>query len=457
MDMKSFSICFFFWVSLFMHSMTQAQTGLLADKPPMGWNSFNSYGVYCYEAAAFANLEAMNTKLKPYGYVYFVIDNGWFGEYELEENTHFSVERHASDIHINEYGLFEPSRTYFPNGFKSLIDSCHAKGLKFGLHLMRGIPRKAVLLNTPVKGTDFRAADIADTLNVCSWCTYNYGIDMDKPGAQAYYNSLISHLAGWGVDFIKYDDIVPYPREVEAIVKAIEQCGRPIVLSLSPGDKVEEKDLPALRKANMLRVTADIWDTQHCIDLSFDAWKRWQGKEEPGFWPDLDMIPFGELQLMSPPGRKTKDQKEIALAGRGTHRWSELNESQKYTFITQRSMAASPLFYGGNIVSIDDFTLRLLTNKDMLACNQNGVVGNLIYEENGIEVWTVKERDRQAGWIGIFNPTQQTQSRRFVKEELGLAPEKDYRLLNIWEDRKSVSLDKMIEIPGNGVLFIRYE
>lgn len=108
MDMKSFSICFF-WVSLFMHSMTQAQTGLLADKPPMGWNSFNSYGVYCYEAAAFANLEAMNTKLKPYGYVYFVIDNGWFGEYELEENTHFSVERHASDIHINEYGLFEPS------------------------------------------------------------------------------------------------------------------------------------------------------------------------------------------------------------------------------------------------------------------------------------------------------------------------------------------------------------
>lgn len=240
-------------------------------------------------------------------------------------------------------------------------------------------------------------------------------------------------------------------------MKAIEQCGRPIVLSLSPGDKVEEKDLPALRKANMLRVTADIWDTQHSIDLSFDAWKRWQGKEEPGFWPDLDMIPFGELQLMSPPGRKTKDQKEIALAGRGTHRWSELNESQKYTFITQRSMAASPLFYGGNIVSIDDFTLRLLTNKDMLACNQNGVVGNLIYEENGIEVWTVKERDRQAGWIGIFNRTQQTQSRRFVKEELGLAPEKDYRLLNIWEDRKSVSLDKMIEIPGNGVLFIRYE
>lgn len=120
-------------------------------------------------------------------------------------------------------------------------------------------------------------------------------------------------------------------------------------------------------------------------------------------------------------------------------------------------MAASPLFYGGSIVSIDDFTLRLLTNKDMLACNQNGVMGNLIYEENGIEVWTVKERDRQAGWIGIFNRTQQTRSRRFVKEELELAPEKDYRLLNIWEDKKSVSLDKMIEIPGNGVLFIRYE
>lgn len=457
MDIKNFSLYIFFWGSLFMHSMIQAQTGQLADKPPMGWNSFDSYGVYCYEEAAFANMKAMDTKLKPYGYTYFVIDNGWFGEYQLEENTHFSVERHASDIRINEYGLFEPSLTYFPNGFKHLIDSCHARGLKFGLHLMRGIPRKAVRLNTPVKGTKYRAADIADTVNVCTWCTYNYGVNMDKPGAQEYYNSLISQLAGWGVDFIKYDDIVPFPNEVEAIVKAIKQCGRPIVLSLSPGDQVEDKDLPVLRNANMLRITGDIWDTQHSIDLSFDAWKRWQGKESPGFWPDMDMIPFGELQLMSPPNRKTKDQKEVALSGRGTTRWSDLNEAQKHTFITQRAMAASPLFYGGSVVTIDDLSLRLLTNQDMLACNQNGVIGNLILKKEDIEIWMVKEKGRDAGWIGLFNRASQTQSPKFSREELGLNVGKKYCLSNIWEKRKVVNPDKAIEIPGNGVVFIRYE
>lgn len=427
------------------------------DSPPMGWNSFDSYGVYCYEEAAFANLEAMNIKLKPYGYIYFVIDNGWFGEYLLEKNTRFSVERHASDIHINEYGLFEPSKTYFPNGFKDLINSCHAKGLKFGLHLMRGIPRKAVHLNTPIKGTKYKAADIADTINVCTWCTYNYGVDMSKPGAQEYYNSLINQMADWGVDFIKYDDIVPYPEEVNAIVKAISQCNRPIILSLSPGDKVDNRDLPVLSRADMLRVTADIWDTQHSIDLTFDAWKRWQRTNIPGFWPDMDMIPFGELQLMSPSGRKAKDQKDIALAGQGTNRWSELNDAQKYTFITQRAMAASPLFYGGSLVSIDDFSLRLLTNQEMLACNQNGVMGRLLLEKEGLEIWTVKEKDRNAGWIGVFNRNAWLKDYILNEKEFGLDKDATYLFFNIWENKTPVDLGETIHISANGVLFIRYE
>ncbi|MGM9804008.1 MAG: glycoside hydrolase family 27 protein [Muribaculaceae bacterium] len=406
-----------------------------AVHPPMGWNSFDSYGVYCHEEAALANLEAMSEKLKPFGYIYFVIDNGWFGEYELEENSMYSVERHASNIHINQYGLVEPSHTYFPNGFKQIVDKCHAKGLKFGLHLMRGIPRKAVELNTPIKGTKYHAADIADTINVCAWCNYNYGIDMAKPGAQEYYNSLINQLAEWGVDFIKYDDIVPFPQEVNAITKAIKQCGRPILLSLSPGDKVNEEDLPALCKADMLRVTADIWDTQHSINLTFDAWKRWQGTNNRGVWFDMDMIPFGKLQLMSPPGRKGKNQKEIALSGRGTTRWCELNDAQKYTFITQRAMAASPLFFGGDIVSIDDFSYSLLTNPEMLSCNQNGVMGSLVYQQDGIEVWKVKEKNHNAGWIGVFNRNNYSVKYVLDKDKLGL--EDSFAIIDIWNSKSN--------------------
>ena len=153
----------------------------LAQTPPMGWNSFDSYGVYLYEEAAFANLEAFANKLKPHGYEYFVIDAGWFGEFKLQEGTLYPAEKHASELNIDEYGLLQPSKTYFPNGLRPIIDRCHELGIKFGIHLMRGIPRVAVEKNTKVKGTEYFARDIADTTSICEWNHQNYGVDMSKP------------------------------------------------------------------------------------------------------------------------------------------------------------------------------------------------------------------------------------------------------------------------------------
>jgi hypothetical protein len=146
----------------------------LAPTPPMGWNSFDSYGVYLHEKAALANVEAMAEKLRPSGYEYFVVDNGWFGEYELVPGTIYPAEKHAHDVNLNEYGYFLPSKVYFPHGLRPIADRCHELGLKFGVHLMRGIPRKAVELNMPIQGTDYTARDVAITdpeLN-CRWCQY---------------------------------------------------------------------------------------------------------------------------------------------------------------------------------------------------------------------------------------------------------------------------------------------
>jgi len=223
----------------FTQNILAQKTNILVRIPPMGWNSFDSYGVYLYEKAAMDNLEAFAEKLKPYGYEYFVIDAGWFGEFKLRPGTIYPAEKHAKKLHFNKYGLLQPSETYFPNGLKPIIDHCHELGLKFGLHLMRGIPRAAVISNTPVEGTKYFAKDIADTTSICNWNPQNYGVDMSKPGAQEFYNSLINQMADWGVDFIKYDDLVPYPKEIEGIANAIEQCGKPMVLSLSPGGDVD--------------------------------------------------------------------------------------------------------------------------------------------------------------------------------------------------------------------------
>ncbi len=433
----------------------------LAPTPPMGWNSFDSYGVYLHEEAAYANLEAMAEKLKPHGYEYFVIDNGWFGEYALQEGTLFPAEKHAHDIRINEYGYFQASEVYFPNGLKPIVERAHELGLKFGIHLMRGIPRKAYELDLPIFGTPYTARDIANTdpKENCTWCTYCYAVDMSKPGAQAWYDGLIQYIADMGVDLIKYDDIVPHPDEVEAVAKAIAKTGRPIILSLSPGGQVDPNALDLFRKGNMLRVTADVWDEQYYIDACFDAWRKWQGKEQPGFWIDMDMIPFGQLQLMSPPSKDTSkspmDKGDIALAGKGVRRQSRLTPPQMETFITMRALAASPLMMGGDLPTLDDFSLSLITNPEMIACNQNGVMGTLVHENAGIEIWKTNQKGTTtSGWIGIFNRTDEPSTFRLAQKHLELDGT-GYRIVDVWRN-KTVNFGETILLNAQGVLFLRF-
>jgi len=436
----------------------------LATTPPRGWNSFNCYGVYLHEKAALANLEAMAKKLKSHGYEYFVIDNGWFGEYRLRPGTIYAAEKHAHDVRIDRYGHFLPSKTYFPNGFDALVTRCHELGLKFGVHLMRGIPRKACEMNLPIQGTSYKASEIANTdpaVN-CKWCTYNYGVDMSKPGAQEWYDGLIQHMADMGVDFIKYDDIVPYPREVEAVARAIRKTGRPIVLSLSPGGSVDPNAIGSFRTANMLRVTKDIWDEQSDIDECFAAWRRWGGKERPGFWIDMDMICFGQLQLMSPPG-KQKDpmQKgDIALAGKGTRRWSQLDDAQRRTFITLRALAASPLMVGGDLPTLDDYSLSLLTNPSMLACNQNGVMADLVDEKDSVETWRVFVRgSSDTGFAGIFNRSETPRIVEITPARLAVKSAERIELHDVWADRRlaaSAAKPFRVTIGPHDVLFVRF-
>ena len=444
------------------HASKHFNNEQLAITPPMGWNSFDSYGVYLHEEAALSNLEAMSEKLKPHGYEYFVIDNGWFGEYILQEGTIFPAEKHAHDIRINEYGYFLPSSVYFPNGLDRIVKRCHSLGLKFGLHLMRGSPRKAYELNLPIEGTHFTARDIAvtDPAENCKWCDYCYAVDMTKPGAQEWYDGLIRHISKMGVDMIKYDDIVPHPDEVEAVAKAIAKVDKPILLSLSPGGKVDPEAIDFFRMANMLRVTKDVWDEQYYIDECFKAWRKWEGKERPGFWIDMDMIPFGQLQLMSPPSsdlsKTVLDKGDIALSGKGVHRKCQLSKSQMETFITMRALAASPLMMGGDLPSLDDFALKLITNQEMLDCNQNGVMGSLIHEDSDLEIWRVFEKEHNnQGWIGIFNRSENNADVFLKKEHLGFL-RVNYKLFDIWNERK-IDFGTTINLEPNGVLFIKFK
>ncbi|RMD84808.1 MAG: glycoside hydrolase family 27 protein [Lentisphaerae bacterium] len=458
--------------------MTKAQI----KNPPLGWNSFDSYGCHIYEALCMKELEAMIEKFVPCGYEYFVIDNGWFSEQELLHVDGLKIPRvqHAEPEHvvIDEYGIVQPSNCFFPNGFRPLVDACKANGLKFGVHLMRGIPRIAVERNTPIKGTPYHAADIADINDTCSWCPYMYGIDMTKAGAQEYLNSVFEQFAQWGIEFVKVDDVSHRPAEIEGYINAVEKASAPICLSLSPGGNCNKRFLEIYRKTNMSRITKDIWDDQEDIDISFEAWKSWQGLETDDYYPDLDMIPFGELCIL-----KREQNRGIAgkaaFSGKALHRICRFTEAQKETFITQRAMAASPLMIGGSMHSMDPHSIRLLTHPEMLACNQNGVMGRLVKNnrQDGMEIYVTPEKKKDKtgfqrylgvdrGWLGLFNRTDQPNSVSLGQFQLGLkrnfdAEESDtYILWDIWrggeiEIAPGAKLDT--EIPPHGVAFYRFE
>ncbi|MDT8388951.1 MAG: glycoside hydrolase family 27 protein [Lentisphaeria bacterium] len=427
----------------------------LTLRPPLGWNSYDCYGCSANQRVVRANLDAFAKKLKPAGYEYFVIDNGWFGEYTITPGEEFTREKHAADVRLDHHARLLPSIVSFPDGLKPLIDHAHSLGIKFGVHLMRGIPRKAVRFNQPILNTDVTAADIADVEDTCRWCDYMYGVNMDRPGAQAYYNSVIDQLADWGIDFIKYDDILHKPREIEAVADAIAQCDREIVLSLSPGDAMNPSDIDVYSRANMFRISGDIWDKPVAIERSFKRWEQVRDIAVDGLWPDLDMIPFGRLMVWNPatPEREGCFQ----LAGQGTARDDQFSPAQRRTFITQRALSASPLFMGGELTMSSDEVIGLVTHEQMLACNQNGLTGILAYRTEQVDVWLTPHRTiKDAGWFGLFNRTESPWQGEVDLRQIGI--NQHVQLWDIWRDCP-VKCDSGVmtcELESDDVRFVRY-
>src|SRR6186713_1868723 len=283
--------------------------------PPMGWNSYNCYGSAVHEDEVRANADYMARKLR-YGWSYIVVDFLWAYDNPPGSFIGNPFQKNLQDgsyipwLAMDEWGRLLPNAGKFPTsyggkGFLPLSDYIHSLGLRFGIHVMRGIPRQAVWAHSPVKGTNGITADqIADTGSICPWMNHMYGLDMSKAGAQEYLNSLLQLYVSWGVDFIKVDDIArPYhTAEIEGYKKAIEQCGRPVVLSISPGETPLRDSVHVGAHANMWRMADDFWDSWKELLKMMDYAKSWEGRGGPGHWPDCDMIQIGKISKRGPVG-----------------------------------------------------------------------------------------------------------------------------------------------------------
>lgn len=361
--------------------------------PPMGWNSWDCYGPTVTEKEVKANADYMAEHLKSSGWKYIVVDIRWF-----VENTKANGYNQTDPIYVlDEYGRYQPATNKFPSakngkGFKELAAYIHSKGLKFGIHIMRGIPTKAVHDKLPIKGTNGITADkIYTTENQCKWLKDNYTIVANKPGAQEYYNSLFEMYAAWGVDFVKIDDLsapIYHKEEIELIRNAIDNSGREIVLSTSPGETPVASANHVSEHANMWRMVNDVWDKWEDLTHLMKVSKDWYPNIGNGTWPDCDMIPLGRISIRGE---------------RGSDRMTRLTKDEQYSLMTFFTIFKSPLFFGGDLPSNDDFTLSLLTNAEVLKVHQQGTDVKQIRNTSKEVIISATNKENTHKYLAIFN------------------------------------------------------
>ena len=429
-------------MALVSGALAQKQN-MLALRPPMGWNSWDSYGLTINEQEFKANADWLAKNLKRYGWTYAVIDEGW---YLRNPQSHGKP---AWQYTLDDHGRYQPAPNRFPSadgnhGMKSVADYAHSLGLKFGIHIIRGIPKEAVEKNSPIANSAYRAADAADRSDTCAWNPDNYGVKASAAG-QAYYDSIARLYASWDVDFIKVDCISsPYRAdEIRMLSLALKRSGRPIVLSLSPGPTPLDKAKEVRKYAQMWRISGDVWDRWEkplqSVKGQFPDAASWTSYVEAGHWPDADMLPLGFLG---------------PRPGKGIARQTKLTHDEQRTLLTLWSMFRSPLFMGGSLISNDAWTTSLLTNTEVLAVDQHSIHGHPVQITPSIVIWMAHAEKGNDRYLAVFNigDTPETTERAWKDLELNA---NSYQIRDLWEHKdlgSSKSLHVQLE-PHASVLY----
>lgn len=414
--------------------------------PPMGWNSYDCFGDNVTEAETLANARYVRETLHPHGWDTVVVDYRW---YDPGAHDNYPNGRAGVDLTMDAYGRLLPSPNRFPSavdgrGFKALADQIHAMGLKFGIHIMRGIPRNAVKADLPIEGSSFKASDAANTGDKCEWCPDMYGVRGDTSAGQAYYDSLFRLYASWGIDYVKMDDTSsPYHTdEIEDVRRAIDKCGRSIVYSLSPGETPIQQAAHVAAHANLWRVSGDFWDNWGALQHEFTLGDRWHDIEGAGHWPDADMLPLGHLSVH---GRSV-----------GGDRGTNFTRSEQMALISLWCLLPSPLMVGANLPDNDDWTRALLTNPEVLALDQDagGTAARRVAHDDDRELWSRTLSDGSIA-VGIFNTSDFESDLTAAWSDLGLSGR--YAARDLWLRKDLGTFDGKFTatIPAHGAILIR--
>lgn len=411
--MKNLRFVILLFCTIFSTSFLAQDFRSWAPTPPRGWNSWDCYYSSVTEKEVLQNADYMAEHLKDYGWEYVVVDIRWYCNHPSLGGGWYN-QQGTQDYVLDKNGRYLPSPRRFPScmvdgenqGFKALADKIHAMGLKFGIHIMRGVP--TTVAKNPT-GYELAGADCSTdakkksvwgkvyngTSSPCTWLADNALVRNTKEG-QLYYNSIIDLYAQWGVDFIKVDDISRpfYTDEIQMLRNAIDQCGRPIVLSLSPGKTQFQYVEDCHRLANQWRMMDDLWDNWGSVSAVFAEAAFWAQHHQQGNYADCDMLPLGQISMtVADPGYTNADG----------GRWTKLTRDEQRTMMTLWGICHSPMMMGGEMTRNDQWTLDLLTNRDVLRMNDYGVDARQVSRsDDGQIVWTSTDPDDGSRYLAMF-------------------------------------------------------
>lgn len=421
---------------------TTASPGL-ERTPILGWSSWSFLRKDPTAENILAQARALRASgLQSLGYHYINLDDFW---YQCPG---------SQGPNVDPYGRWVTDPSRFPpqgdtNGIQVVADSLHRIGMKFGIYVTPGISKQAVAKNTPIKGTSYTAAQIAEpSVTEANYnCKGMVRIDYSKPGAQAFINSWVDMLAGWGVDYIKIDGMSNNNApDVEAWSKAIRQSGRPIILDVTQGSYTQALAPTLMKYADQWEFAPDV-ECYRCekngssypltswkdIAKRFDYVAAWQPYAGSGRFNDYDSIEIGN----------------------GDN--DGLTPAERETQLSLWSLGSAPLLLGVDLTHMDHGDLqKYLKNTAVLAVDQDAIAAKRVMNTGNQQVFAKVEPNGDA-IVGLFNIGGDAENITIQASAVGLAPSKHgYSLRNLWTGKKKKSSGAIdATVPSHGVVLYR--
>ena len=420
-----------------------AEDNGLERTPVLGWSSWSFIRKFPTADKMKAQALALhNSGLQKIGYDYVNLDDFW---YQCPG---------PQGPNVDSYGRWITDASRFPSqgdtdGIKVVADYIHSLGMKFGIYVTPGISKQAVGQNTPIQGTSYTAAQIAEpSVEENNYnCKGMVRVNYTKPGAQEYTNSWVDMLAAWGIDYIKIDGMTDSNADdVKAWSNAIRQSGRPMVLDVTQGNLTIAIAPTLMKYANQWEFPPDV-ECYRCekggssypltswaeVAKRFNYVAEWQPYAGPGAFNDYDSIEVGN----------------------GND--DGLTPVERQTQISLWALASAPLLLGVDLTHLDPTDLqKYLENTAVLAVDQDAIAAKRVLNAGNRQVFAKKEPNGDA-IIGLFNTGVKAEEVSVSTSAIGLPENKSgYSAHDLWsgETKKTGSTIRAV-VPSHGVVLYR--